>query len=162
MNSLKNKFENCKVIDILNKNYNKNKSYSFEKDKKRTKNKICKLKLFPKLSQDSNKLNINFNPKINKLHRTPKITKKLLNLIPFDKKYNLNKQHKLIINNHFENDDNNNNLNINISLSSKNNKKSIHNLFICHISNQNKEKKNKSSPKLFLKHPSFKNLFDSV
>ena len=131
MKSTKNKFEKCKIIDILSKNCNKNKSYSFEKDTKRTKNKICKLKIFPKLSQDNNKLNINIKPKINKLHKTPKITKKLLNLIPFDKKYNLNKEHKLIINNHFENDDNNVNLNVNMSLSSKNknNKKSIHNHF---------------------------------
>ena len=145
---LNNRFRKEINMGELNNNYNNIKNYSFEKD-----NKIRDMKKIYKI----------IKPNINKIHKTPKNTKKFLNLIPFDKKYNLNKKHKLIIKNNFEYIDNNKNINIKIHISTKNknNNKNVRRLIINQNSNQNITKKNKSSPKLFLKHPSLKNLFDS-
>ena len=141
-------------LDNSKANYNI-KNYSYEKGVKiKEENRISKFIV-------SNKW-----PKIcsveNMKHKTPKIAKKYLNLIPVDKKYNLNKKHKLIIKKNFESNDNNKNLNLKVSTSAKNkDKKNLHKLFINQNSNKNIIKTNKSSPKLFLKHPSLKNLFDS-
>ena len=141
-------------LDNSKANYNI-KNYSYEKGVKiKEENRIYKF-------TTSNKW-----PKIcsveNNKHKTPKIAKKYLNLIPVDKKYNLNKKHKLIIKKNFESNDNNKNLNLEVSTSTKNkDKKNLHKLFLNQNSNKTLIKTNKSSPKLFLKHPSLKNLFDS-
>ncbi len=146
------------------KNFNNSKSYSFEKDKIQEKIILCKLMNLPKWTNTNNNKIINIKIKYKEIHKTPKISKKFFNLIPVDKKYNLNKKHKLVIKNHFENFDNNKNIIINTPISTKNKNNKINNnsLFLIKNSNMtNNKKKNKSTPKLFLKHPSLKNFFDS-
>ena len=146
-----------------NSNYNNIKSYSIEKDyyKKKEKNRINKLltlPIWPKVYNDKN----NFKISCNEFHKSQKISKKNSDLIPFDKKHNLNKKHKLIIKKHYNIENSNKNYNIRVCISTKNkdNKKNLHKLFIKQNSAKCLTKKNKSSPKLFLKHPSLKNLFD--
>ena len=162
--------ENNKILKGKNIENNKIKfknnikSYSYEKGAKlKEKNRISKYIVFPKwpkINNDENNNTIKTNK--NAKNKTPKIEKKCINLIPVDKKYNLNKKHKLIIKKKFENTDDIKNMNLKISNSTKNkDKKSIHKLFVSQNSNKNIIKTNKSSPKLFLKHPSLKNLFDS-
>ena len=151
-------------IEELNNNFNYIKSFSIEKDNQiKEKKYIYKnntIHNYPKI----NKM-INIKTNINKIHKTPKNPKKFLNLIPIDKKYNLNKKHKLIIKNNSEYIDNKKNINrkIPISTKNKNTNKNARRLIINQNSNsnQNIKRKNKSSPKLFLKHPTLKNLFDS-
>lgn len=164
INNSKNNTE--KNTDNINSNnYNNIKSYSIDKDYIiRDKNKKSKLITFPKWpkvnNNDKNKLKC-----YDEFYKSQKFSKKCSNLIPVDKKYNLNKKHKLIVKKHFDygNNINNKNNNIRICISTKNkdNKKNLHKLFINQNSFQTTTKTNKSSPKLFLKHPSLKNLFDS-
>lgn len=149
-------------------NYNSTniKSYSFERDKIiKEKNRLSKFIIFPNRPKPTKAKIINNKKGCDEKHKTPKNPKKFLNLIPIDEKYNLNKKNKLIIKNHLDNNDNHKNINFKLSISTKNktNKKILHKVFISQNLNSSKymKKQNKSSPKLFLKHPSFKDLFDS-
>ena len=104
MNFIKSKTKlNNKFREELNNYYNI-KSYSIEKDNKiKDKNNINETSTFPNFPKINKMINTKSNN--NKIHKTPKNVKKFLNLIPIDKKYNLNKKYKLIIKNNFENID---------------------------------------------------------
>jgi hypothetical protein len=162
INNNKNNSEKSNDNNINNKNYNNIKSYSIEKDyyKKKEKkriNKILTLPIWPKANIDKK----DFQMSCNEFHKSQKLSKKGSDLIPFDKKY-INKKHKLIIKKQYDSEKNNriNNIRVCISTKNKDNKKHLHKLFIKQNSAKCLTKKNKSSPKLFLKHPSLKNLFD--
>ena len=160
---LNNQFGKNKNNDETNYYFTNIKSYSNEKDMKiKEKNIISKFISFPKVRKTKI---LDIKESLDEKHKTPKNPKKFLNLIPVDKKYNLNKKNKLIIKNHLDNNDNNKNINLKMSISIKNKvkKNNLHKVFINQNSNSNKHVRNnnKSNPKLFLKHPSFKDLFDS-
>ena len=155
---INNKKRKEKNSDSLNYNYKNFKSFSIEKDNKikNNNNRISKSITFhnwPKLNYHNNINNIE------EFHKTPKISKQILKLIPVDKKYNLSKKYKLIIKNQFENNKRNSDFMLNISTKNKENKNNSYKFFN-QYSNSTLTKTNKSSPKLFLKHPSLKNLFD--
>ena len=156
---INNKKRKEKNSDSLNYNYKNFKSFSIEKDNKiknNNNNRISKSITFhnwPKLNYHNNINNFE------EFHKTPKISKQILNLIPVDKKYNLSKKYKLIIKNQFENNKRNSDFMLNISTKNKENKNNSYKFFN-QYSNSTLTKTNKSSPKLFLKHPSLKNLFD--
>lgn len=142
---------------ILQYNSHNNENCSIEaNNKKKELNKISKsitLHKCPKLNPYKN-----FN--IDRIHKTPKVSKKIVKLIPVDKKYNLNKKYKLIIKNQSEYKDNIN-FKPPISTKIKDSKSNSYKLLIKAKANSVLAKTNKSSPKLFLKHPSLKNLFES-
>ena len=147
-----------KESNIENLNYKKFKSCSIDNNIKEKKiiSKYTTLHKWPKLNKSKNIINVE------EIHKTPKISKKFLNLIPVDKKYNLNKKYKIIIKNQFENLNNKRNIDLRLPISTKNkeNKSNSYKLLISQNSNSSLTKSNKSSPKLFLKHPSLKNLFE--
>ena len=161
----KNIKEKNKEITFIK--YNHVKSHSIDKDCKiKDKNKIShKLMTFTKwpknfnrqkvnnIDKNKNNMKINFND----LNKSPNISKKLINLIPVDKKHNLNKRNKGIVKNHLDKINENNR--VSISTKNKDNKKNVHKLFINQNSDKIIPKTNKSTPKLFLKHPSLNNLF---
>ena len=141
------KINNNNKEEIIKSLYTKlnHRSFSeYKNEQKITKNIIT----FPKID---NKGNMEHN------EQSPKIFKKKIKLIPVNKQYNLAKKHKLIIKqNNFEKDKNN--IKLGISLSTKN--KDKHKLFIKPNSAKKNIKCNKSSPKLFIKHPSLKKFFE--
>jgi len=161
----KNIKEKNKEITFIK--YNHVKSHSIDKDSKiKDKNKIShKLMTFTKwpknfnrqkvnnIDKNKNNMKINFND----LNKSPNVSKKLINLIPVDKKHNLNKRNKGIVKNHLDKINENNR--VSISTKNKDNKKNVHKLFINQNSDKIIPKTNKSTPKLFLKHPSLNNLF---
>lgn len=165
---LNNKNIKEKNKDITFIKYNHVKSHSIDKDSNlKDKNKIShKLMTFTKwpkifnhqkvnnIEKNKNNMKINYND----LSKSPNIPKKLINLIPVDKKHNLNKKNKGNVKNHLDKINDNNR--VAISTKNKDNKKNIHKLFINQSSSKIIPKTNKSTPKLFLKHPSLKNLFE--
>ena len=162
----KNIKEKNKEITFIK--YNHVKSHSIDNDSK-TKDKNKKSFKLKTLSKWPKKINLqkinhieknNNNKKINfnELSKSPNISKKLINLIPVDKKHNMNKKSKIIVKNHLEKINENNR--VAVSTKNKDNKKNVHKLFINQSSSKIIPKTNKSSPKLFLKHPSLKNLFE--
>ena len=165
---LNNKNIKEKNKDITFIKYNHVKSHSIDKDSNlKDKNKIShKLMTFTKwpkifnhqkvnnIEKNKNNMKINYND----LSKSPNIPKKLINLIPVDKKHNLNKKNKGNVKNHLDKINDNNR--VAISTKNKDNKKNINKLFINQSSSKIIPKTNKSTPKLFLKHPSLKNLFE--
>lgn len=162
----KNIKEKNKEITFIK--YNHVKSHSIDNDSK-TKDKNKKSFKLKTLSKWPKKINLqkinhieknNNNKKINfnEISKSPNIPKKLINLIPVDKKHNMNKKSKIIVKNHLEKINENNR--VAVSTKNKDNKKNVHKLFINQSSSKIIPKTNKSSPKLFLKHPSLKNLFE--
>ena len=163
----KNIKEKNKEITFIK--YNHVKSHSIDNETK-IKDKIkksYKLKTFSKLPKNINiqkvnniekKNNNNKKINFNELSKSPNIPKKLINLIPVDKKHNMNKKSKIIVKNHLEKINENNR--VANSTKNKDNSKNVHKLFINQCSSKIIPKTNKSTPKLFLKHPSLKNLFE--
>lgn len=146
---------NIKNLDFINPkndlNMNKHQNnktniYNVRKFSKEEKDKI----------RNKSKEKDNTNIKnISKINKTSKIAKKFINLIPYDKNHKINKKTNI----------NNNDINfsknifdISHTVKNKDNHKRVLRLL---INNSPKKilKKNKSNPKLFIKHPSLRNLF---
>ena len=169
INFLKNNSTNKinKNIKLLVKNplFNINyKSHSHQKMKNKSYSRIVSLKNnnnINNLKTDciSNKKDnlkeskVKKDKNISKINKTSKISKKFINLIPYDKRNLIDKKTNI---NNIENDGNN--IDIAHTTKNKDNSSNIHRLLM-NISPKKSIKTNKSNPKLNIKHPSLKNLF---
>ena len=146
------------LLNISNKYHShqrmKNKSYSRIVGLK-NKNSIINLKFDSESNKKENlkESKVKKEKNISKINKTSKISKKFINLIPYDKRNLIDKKTNI---NNIENDGNN--IDIAHTTKNKDNSSNIHRLLL-NISPKKSIKTNKSNPKLNIKHPSLKNLF---
>ena len=134
-------------IDLSMKKHQNNKT-SIYNVRKLVKEEKDKIKIKSKEKDDMNIKNIS------KINKTSKTAKKFINLIPYDKNHKINKKSTINITIKC----NKNNFDISHTTKNKDNHKKILRLLINKFPKKIL-KKNKSNPKLFIKHPSLRNLF---